>query len=130
MVLFHEMESTKLYKVYHHRHLNVYEMMVENFEQHIILSKSNYFSLVHRNHSVQDLKFTNTNLLNRNSKQIFCVPFVLLVSVELLIASKILSAASMPDFIAVCVPLIFGTFKNPGLQPAKQPPGNESLGTA
>lgn len=42
--------------------------------------------------------------------------------------SKTDSAASIPDFIAVCEPLIFGTFKNPGLHPTKQPPGNDSFG--
>ena len=39
------------------------------------------------------------------------------------------SAAVMPDFIAVCVPLIFGTFKNPAVHPTKQPPGNVNFGT-
>ena len=43
-------------------------------------------------------------------------------------ASNAHSAASIPDFIAVWVPLIFGTFMNPGLQPARRPPGNASLG--
>jgi hypothetical protein len=33
------------------------------------------------------------------------------------------SAAVMPDFIAVCVPLILGTFRNPAVQPTRQPPG-------
>jgi hypothetical protein len=41
---------------------------------------------------------------------------------------KILSLAIIPDFIAVCTPLIFGVFKKPGLHPIKQPPGNESFG--
>ena len=44
------------------------------------------------------------------------------------IASKALSAASIPDLMALCVPLILGTFKNPAPQPIKQPPGNESFG--
>ncbi len=56
-------------------------------------------------------------------------PFVLFSSVEFFNKSNILSAAIIPDFIAVWVPLIFGTFKNPGLHPIKQPPGNESFGT-
>ena len=43
-------------------------------------------------------------------------------------ASKAHSAASIPDFIAVCVPLIFGTFINPGLQPTRRPPGKANLG--
>ncbi|TNN42288.1 hypothetical protein EYF80_047550 [Liparis tanakae] len=34
----------------------------------------------------------------------------------------------MPLFIAVWVPLIFGTFMKPGLQPIRSPPGNVSLG--
>lgn len=38
------------------------------------------------------------------------------------------SAASMPLFIALWVPFIFGTFINPGLHPIKQPPGKVSLG--
>lgn len=38
------------------------------------------------------------------------------------------SEAKMPLFIAVCVPLILGTFKSPGLQPINSPPGNVSLG--
>lgn len=41
---------------------------------------------------------------------------------------KMASAARMPLFIAVCVPLIFGTFMNPGLQPISSPPGNVSFG--
>ena len=35
---------------------------------------------------------------------------------------KIDSAASMPDFIAVCVPLILGTFKNPAVSPPARRP--------
>jgi hypothetical protein len=31
--------------------------------------------------------------------------------------SKIASAATMPDFIAVCVPLIFGTLRKPAASP-------------
>lgn len=57
------------------------------------------------------------------------IPLPLFSSVEFDNKSNIVSAASIPDFIAVCVPFIFGTFKNPGLQPTKQPPGNESFGT-
>ena len=30
----------------------------------------------------------------------------------------------MPDFIAVCIPFILGTFKNPAAQPINTPPGN------
>lgn len=41
---------------------------------------------------------------------------------------KIASEASMPLFIAVCVPLILGTFIKPGLQPISNPPGKVSLG--
>jgi len=44
------------------------------------------------------------------------------------IASNAHSAASIPDFIAVWVPLILGTFINPGLQPMRRPPGNANLG--
>ena len=43
-------------------------------------------------------------------------------------ASKAHSAASIPDFIAVWVPLILGTFINPGLQPIRSPPGNANFG--
>jgi hypothetical protein len=43
-------------------------------------------------------------------------------------ASNILSAASMALFIALCVPLILGTFINPGEQPTKQPPGKVNFG--
>ena len=42
--------------------------------------------------------------------------------------SKIASAAVMPDFIAVCVPLIFGTFRKPAVQPTRQPPRKVSFG--
>lgn len=45
-------------------------------------------------------------------------------------AANAASAASIPDFIALCVPLIFGTFKNPAVQPIKQPPGKVSFGMA
>lgn len=41
---------------------------------------------------------------------------------------KMASEANMPLFIAVCVPLILGTFKSPGLQPINNPPGKVSLG--
>mmetsp|Transcript_22690 Transcript_22690/g.75235 ORF Transcript_22690/g.75235 Transcript_22690/m.75235 type:complete len:215 (-) Transcript_22690:81-725(-) len=44
------------------------------------------------------------------------------------IALKALSAASMPDFIAVCVPLILGTLRKPAAQPTRAPPGKVSLG--
>ena len=46
------------------------------------------------------------------------------------IASNAASAASIADFIAVCVPLIRGTFRNPAEQPISAPPGNTSLGIA
>jgi len=61
---------------------------------------------------------------------LFFLPFVFFSSVDFDNKSNIDSAAIIPDFIAVCVPLIFGTFKNPGLHPTKQPPGNESFGIA
>lgn len=41
---------------------------------------------------------------------------------------KMASEANMPLFIAVCVPLILGTFMSPGLQPINNPPGKVSLG--
>lgn len=41
-----------------------------------------------------------------------------------IIASIALSAANIPLFMALWVPLILGTFKNPAVQPTKQPPGN------
>lgn len=44
--------------------------------------------------------------------------------------SKAASAASIPDFIAVCAPLIFTAFKNPAAQPSSAPPGNVRRGRA
>ena len=44
------------------------------------------------------------------------------------IASNAASAASIADFIAVCVPLIRGTFTNPAEQPISAPPGKDQLG--
>src|SRR5579871_6412984 len=38
------------------------------------------------------------------------------------------SAATMPDFIAVCVPLIFGTLRNPAASPTSTPPGKVRRG--
>ena len=38
------------------------------------------------------------------------------------------SAATMPDFIAVWLPLIFGTLRNPALSPISAPPGKSSRG--
>ena len=43
-------------------------------------------------------------------------------------ASATASAASIPDFIAACVPLIFGTLRNPAASPSSAPPGNVSFG--
>ena len=40
---------------------------------------------------------------------------------------KASSAASIPVFIALCVPLILGTLTKPAEQPIKTPPGNESF---
>ena len=45
------------------------------------------------------------------------------------IAAAMASAASMPLFIAVCVPLIRGTLTKPAEQPTSAPPGNASFGT-
>ena len=45
------------------------------------------------------------------------------------IASNAASAANIPLFIALCVPLIFGTFIKPGLQPMRAPPRNANFGT-
>ena len=39
-----------------------------------------------------------------------------------------LSAASVPLFIAVCVPLILAPFRNPASQPTSNPPGKVNLG--
>ena len=36
--------------------------------------------------------------------------------------------AIIPDFIAVCVPLIFGVFSVPASHPINAPPGKESFG--
>jgi hypothetical protein len=44
------------------------------------------------------------------------------------ITSYAASAASMPDFIAVCVPFILGTFRNPAVQPIRAPPGKTNFG--
>jgi hypothetical protein len=46
------------------------------------------------------------------------------------IASNAASAAIIADFIAVCVPLIRGTFTKPAEQPISAPPGKISLGMA
>lgn len=43
-------------------------------------------------------------------------------------ASKAHSAASIPLFIAVCVPLILATFMKPAVQPMSAPPGKASCG--
>ena len=44
-------------------------------------------------------------------------------------AAAMASAASMPDFIAVWLPLMRGTLTKPAEQPASAPPGKASLGT-
>ena len=36
--------------------------------------------------------------------------------------------AIIPDFIALCIPLILGTFKNPAESPIKRPPGKVNFG--
>ncbi len=38
------------------------------------------------------------------------------------------SAATMPDFIAVWLPLILGTLTKPAAQPISAPPGKSSRG--
>ncbi len=43
-------------------------------------------------------------------------------------AAKAASAASIPDFIALCEPLIRGTLTKPAEQPISAPPGNTSFG--
>ena len=43
-------------------------------------------------------------------------------------ASYAASAASIPDFIALCVPFILGTFRNPAAQPIRAPPGKTNFG--
>ena len=45
------------------------------------------------------------------------------------IAAATASAANMPLFIAVWVPLIRGTLTKPAAQPISAPPGKASLGT-
>lgn len=47
------------------------------------------------------------------------------VSISLL---NIALAASIPDLIAVCDPLIFKTFINPALHPTSIPPGSTNFG--
>ncbi len=44
------------------------------------------------------------------------------------IASNTASPHNMPDFMAVCEPLIFAKFKKPASSPIKQPPGKVNLG--
>jgi hypothetical protein len=36
----------------------------------------------------------------------------------------------MPDFMEVCVPLIFGTLRKPAQSPISAPPGKTSFGMA
>src|SRR5690554_6899592 len=43
-------------------------------------------------------------------------------------AANAASAASMPDLMALCEPLIRGTFNKPALHPINAPPGKTSLG--
>lgn len=43
--------------------------------------------------------------------------------IDILICSQNKRDKSLPDFIAVCVPLIFGTFKKPAEHPIIAPPG-------
>lgn len=57
-----------------------------------------------------------------------CVPAVSESKFSTATFEKMASAASMPLFIAVWVPLIFGTFMKPGLQPISSPPGKVSFG--
>lgn len=57
-----------------------------------------------------------------------CVPAVSESGSSAVTLGKMASAASMPLFMAVWVPLIFGTFMKPGLQPISSPPGNVSFG--
>jgi hypothetical protein len=45
------------------------------------------------------------------------------------ISPKAASAAKIPVFMAVCVPLIFGTFRKPAEHPIKAPPGKATCGT-
>jgi hypothetical protein len=44
-------------------------------------------------------------------------------------ASQAASAASIPLFMALCVPLILATFTKPAEHPSKAPPGKFSFGT-
>jgi hypothetical protein len=44
-------------------------------------------------------------------------------------AAATCSAASIPDSIALWLPLMRGTFMNPAAQPSSAPPGKASLGT-
>ncbi len=43
-------------------------------------------------------------------------------------AANAASAAAMPDSMALCEPLMRGTFMKPAAQPTSTPPGNASLG--
>ena len=61
-------------------------------------------------------------------KRYFYTPAVGEEKFSSVIVSKIDSAASIPPFMALCVPFNRATFMKPGLQPAKHPPGNVSFG--
>lgn len=52
----------------------------------------------------------------------------LVVDPSLLRASNAHSAASIPDFIALCVPFTLGTFIKPAAHPTNAAPGMASLG--
>ena len=56
-------------------------------------------------------------------------PLVGLLKPSSVRTSNTASAASIPLFIAVWVPLILATFMKPALQPTRHPPGNVSFGT-
>ncbi len=43
-------------------------------------------------------------------------------------AANTASAATIPDFIAVWVPLILGMFRKPAVSPISTPPGKVNLG--
>ena len=68
---------------------------------------------------------TITTILGMNG---CCVPVLSDSRLSAVSLGKTASAASMPLFIAVWVPLILGTFMKPGLQPIRSPPGNVSSG--
>ena len=58
---------------------------------------------------------------------LYAVNLLFCILVGLIIASTVASAANIPDFIALWVPLILGTLTMPALHPKNIPPGKSRL---